>query len=280
MFLRSINGSSAKPLKADYGTPKYSAVMGNKRGLIGGMPYVLGSNPRMTTAGFVPPPQDPYYHSVRALLHFEGADLSTTFTDEVNHTFAQSGSGAFITTADFKFGLASGSFDRTTVPYPKAPVTVGDVLGSQDWTIEAWIKPSGSNYFGWLSWDSDPIGALGVGSVQMSQDGHVVLTGASPQSPLTNLSPGSYTPGVWTHRAIVRNGTAVTTYADGISADTATLTAGKILYSPSSGYVLLGRSAPTLGGAFDGLLDELRVTVGVARYTADFTPPTGPFPNP
>jgi hypothetical protein len=37
--------------------------------------------------------------------------------------------------------------------------------------------------------------------------------------------------------------------------------------------------APDAAGRFHGFLDETRFTVGTARYTSDFTPPTAPFPT-
>ena len=57
---------------------------------------------------------DPYWANVSLLLHFEGTDASTTFTDSSSHTRTFTVSGeAQIDTAHYVFGTASGLFDGT-----------------------------------------------------------------------------------------------------------------------------------------------------------------------
>lgn len=72
----------------------------------------------------------------------------------------------------------------------------------------------------------------------------------------------------WTHIAVVRNSGAVTTYINGVAIDTTTITANVT----GNNLVVGGYHSGTY--LYDGYLNDLRITPGLARYTANFTPPT------
>ena len=81
------------------------------------------------------------------LLHFDGADGSTTFTDSSLTPKTRTANGdAQIDTADSKFSGASGLFDGTD-DYITTPDSADFVLGSEDFTIDLWFNcnaPSGA----------------------------------------------------------------------------------------------------------------------------------------
>jgi len=90
-----------------------------------------------------------------------------------------------------------------------------------------------------------------------------VNNGASRQSAFLNT---------WKHFAFVRDSSSTfTVYVDGVSVYSANLSTD------------LGSSKLHFGNIGDGstygYLDEFRITKGVARYTANFAPPTDAFPN-
>ena len=74
----------------------------------------------------------------------------------------------------------------------------------------------------------------------------------------------------WQHLAVVRNGNVYTIYVDGVSKSTTTTST---LFSSGTDPLQLGIIGGTLYPAV-GYFQDLRITKGLARYAANFTPPT------
>ena len=80
----------------------------------------------------------------------------------------------------------------------------------------------------------------------------------------------------WYHLAFVRNGSSFKIYVDGVEDASATNSGSITAATSDSNSVAQIGYLRTAGGAdryFDGYLDDLRVTKGVARYKSAFTPP-------
>ena len=76
----------------------------------------------------------------------------------------------------------------------------------------------------------------------------------------------------WTHIALVRSGSTISMYQNGVSV-------ASVVYatSLSSGYFWAGALAgPAASGYWQGYISNLRVVNGTAVYTTNFTPPTVP----
>jgi len=76
----------------------------------------------------------------------------------------------------------------------------------------------------------------------------------------------------WAHLAIVRSGSTVTLYVNGVSVATGT-SSGTQATAQS---VFIGRDTASNGG-FTGYISNLRVVSGAALYTTNFTPSTAPL---
>jgi len=79
----------------------------------------------------------------------------------------------------------------------------------------------------------------------------------------------------WTHIAFTRVGSTNRLFVNGALVDTATASDN---YSNTISVVGGGRyGSNSINVSFQGYIDDLRITKGVARYTAGFTPPTQTF---
>jgi hypothetical protein len=81
-----------------------------------------------------------------------------------------------------------------------------------------------------------------------------------------------FTVNQWSHVALVGNGSQLTVFVDGISV----ITVSQASWTSANRQLFVGGGGDN---QFAGNIDEVRFTLGVARYTANFTPPDAQFPQ-
>ena len=214
---------------------------------------------------------DPFYGNVSLLLHCDGTNGSTSFPDNAPFPKTVTAVGnAQVTTTDPKFGTGAMLLDGTG-DCARASASADFNFGTGNFTIEFFARwtnlvgPSGLHFL----WDTGIVGT----ALRFQDTNNFLLYFEGIIQAGINVS--GLVINTWYHLAIVRVGTSVNLYVDGTLRGTRTT-------SVSLGNSTLPFTMGAIGSggfAMQGRLDEFRVTKGVARYTANFTPPTAPFPN-
>lgn len=219
---------------------------------------------------------DPNFASVVALLHMDGADASTTFTDVKGHTFTASGN-AQIDTAQSKFGASSGLFDGTG-DYVSSADSADWEFGSGDFTLEFFMRLNSTSGNATLlaKINSAATDYMSFGVVRSTTSLVFYATSTGSSFDIVNgvTFATGLTTGVWYHVAINRTGTAWRGYIDGVGTSLAT-SSSAIVNSAFS----LRIGGPSDSALFNGWIDEIRLTKGVGRYPSNFTPPSSAFPD-
>lgn len=207
----------------------------------------------------------------KALLHFNDSDGSTTFNDESGKTWTAAGN-AQIDTSDNKFGTGSGLFDGAGDYITTTDTTDWDI-GSGDFTIDFWYRPTALGNYNLCGQGEDTLN-LSLWSWYVQQDGVNKIMGViiSGSTQYQALSTGTVVAGNWYHVAVVRNGNDLTTYLNGVGGTPKNVTG--ITANNSSEAVSIGRLGSRNALYTNGRIDEFRFSKGIARWTANFTPPT------
>jgi hypothetical protein len=217
-------------------------------------------------------PVDPQYGSVSLLLH-GNADGSGNILDSspTPKTISKFGNAASATPPSYPnsnstFGNAiafDGSGDY---------LTFSQFLLINDFTLEAWVYLNVSNGDGYLASSSggnDQI--IRFSSLSISVYVDASYGGGSGQV-ISSTSSGM-SAGAWSHVALCRAAGTTRLFVDGIVKATNTTWTSSVPVSN------IGRSAIFNSNFLNGYVDDLRITKGIARYTANFTPPAAPFPD-
>lgn len=182
---------------------------------------------------------------------------------------------AQISTSVKKFGTGSIAFDGSG-DYLVAPSSTAFDLGSGDFTIECWFNANSfAAPFGLISRYAVTAGVSAYGwLIQVRSSTSIRLLRGNDlyfDSTVSTMSTGT-----WYHVAAVRNGSTFTLYLNGTQAGQAT---GVSNFTDASSTTLQIGRTHTVTDDMNGYIDDIRITKGVARYTANFTPPTAAFPD-
>jgi hypothetical protein len=217
---------------------------------------------------------DPNFSNVSLLLPFDGADGSTVFTDESDNAFAVTVFGdARISTAQSKYGGASGSFDGNG-DYLSL-VTNAALQFPGDFTIECWTYLNSTAQMIIGSSSADPntqvfrLNDNGAGNLGFFLNGTWVF----------RQIPAGITSGSWQHLAIARSGSSTRMFVNGVQQGTTNTEWSGTFRMDKIGAFFFNGNVYSEPNFVNGYIDDLRITKGIARYTANFTPPTGPFPT-
>jgi hypothetical protein len=239
----------------------YNASFGGWAGYISDFRVIVGTNivdPNMTTIA-VPTAPSTAVTGTQLLLNFTNAGI----IDNAMMNDLETVGNAQISTAQSKFGGGSLYFDGTGDWLKASTGRIAD-FGTGDFTIEAWV------YL--LSHDGDQSAVFAGGldftsftqpNVNIDTTGTVNLNGNQPTSNALSLN-------TWTHIAVSRSSGTCRIFINGVQGSSASNT---LNYNGIGCYVGV-RVGGSVYGDINGYIDDLRITKGYARYTANFTPPT------
>jgi hypothetical protein len=177
------------------------------------------------------------------------------------------GGTAVIDTTTVKYGTGSIKFTTATTSYLTTTQYSAFEFRTGDYTIEFWYNAT-SLPANWYILDQT------TPSVQTAFRGATTTLNYSYASGTTTNLSTTLTTGVWNHFAVSRNSGTLRTFFNGNLVST--ISNSTDIAIPTN--LAIGASVATNSNNSNGYLDDFRVTKGVGRYTASFTPPTAGFP--
>ena len=223
---------------------------------------------------------DPHWNNVVLAMHMDDAGL----TDLKGHAVTLNGSAARSSAQSMFGGYSAVVGGATTANNISSPASMDWVMGSGPLTIEFWMYQTAFNGGG----QGDILAASGGafafnGTTGMhwyvfgtaSGVGFQFWTGTGGSQIVMSVPLSG-----WHHIAFTHDGVNTARgFVDGVLTNSVTATYGSPTTTPSIAIGAYPGRAPGATYAFSGYIDDLRITKGVARYTATFPAPTEAFPN-
>jgi hypothetical protein len=228
---------------------------------------------------------DPYWNDVSFLLE---TATPSSITDATGKTITNSG----ITVSGSVYQVGTSSAYANGSSYLYASPDAAFNFGTGDFTMEGWfyltadadVNPAGRRDATIMGCWPDA-GLVTAWSIFILGNGSTTGTGLvldtfSGGTESYLIANTTISKNAWTYFALVNQSNTATIYINGVA-----INSGAFAAPVNSGGNAMRVACLQQGGApkfynyFPGNLQQLRITKGVARYTADFTPPAQPFPT-
>ncbi|MGH8083881.1 MAG: LamG-like jellyroll fold domain-containing protein [Lysobacter sp.] len=204
---------------------------------------------------------DPDWANVLALLHFDGVDGSTTFTDEKGGVWTRNGA-AHIDTAQSKFGGASARIVDSSSDFLISP----SLSFEDEFRIEFWFYRETTDAMYVLARNGGASSAFFLHAASGTNDLRLRWGGVDRET-----VAGGATVGAWNYVVIEQDGViAPRLYCNGIGG---AATGGSA--TPFTDSLTFGANSNN-SLRLTGWIDEIRLS---NQALGTFTPPAAPFPN-
>jgi hypothetical protein len=262
----TIFNSTSAPLYVGYdpyGSTYYTGYQSNTRLVNGTAVY----DPTQTTLTVPTAPLTAVTNTAFLANFTNGAIFDNAMMNDLETV-----GNAQISTSVKKYGTGSLSFDGSgDWLTSNAPANL-NAFGTSDFTIECWFylnsTASAQIFLDFRSSASDVAGVLYFNGTNASW--YVSMA--------SKISGGTFSTSVWYHIAVCRSGTSTKMFVNGTQVGSTYTDTNN--YICPSGRPYIGALSDGTGTLYlNGYVDDVRITKGYARYTANFTSPIEAFPD-
>ena len=224
---------------------------------------------------------DQYDAYTKACSHFDGANTATAYTDPIAgaYTFVNH---AKLSTAQYKFTTGASLLLDGTDDYVTLPDSDSWYFGTGDFTVDCWVMfnaiTAPGNFQGIICQYQNATNTWEVGFNCSTKKLEIYFTVGGVDKAFYQMTSGwsSVTTGVWYHLVFERATTTAKIFIDGVSQPLTEITAfGTNDVGDLAGLLHVGDNG--LGDYFNGYIDEVKISNGIARHTSDFTSPVQPY---
>jgi hypothetical protein len=275
MYVDGVSVATPLTFSGTLGDATRPAYIGSRGGsgnyTSGYMSDVRITKSAVYTRNFVPPTQPlQTVQNTTLLLNMDKSAIS----DKSGKVVLETVGDAKVSTAQKKYGTSSLYFDGTGDGL-QLPITPQVYLGTT-YTIEAWIYSAGGLYYQAIFelCENNTGGFAGLDLIKVGTTIGASVRTTTLGTPVA-ITGGTLVTNTWQHVALSVNAGSAKLFLDGIQIGSTTtfpeFPIAKTLFAAVGRFANGYTAADT--NSWNGYIDDLRITRGYARYTANFTPP-------